>query len=238
MIPIMLRDLAPRLILVALLGLMFYALEPGFHEHGVEAAEVALAEAPQFSFSVANFTGLATIVLLAGFISRDRREGYYRMFFAHPTNPLAFYGLRWALSLLLALLAGGVFLLVGQWVAWGEIRVAPVFLLHALGFALMYGGVLALLSTVLERGSAVATVLIFFFTEFLYFITRSLGADPLPPLVRDLLFFVLPPHAVLNQLFESILAGSLNWAALVFVAGYSAFWLGLAGLVLRLREWP
>lgn len=238
MIPILLRDMAPRLLLVALLGLMFYTLEPGFHEHGIEAAEVALGEAPQLSFSVANFAGLATIVLLAGFVSRDRREGYYRMFFAHPTNPLFFYGVGWMLALLLALVAGAVFLYVGQWAAWGELRVGPAFLLHAFGFAWMYGGLLAFLSLVLVRGSAVVAVLIFFFTEFFYFITRSLGADPLPPLLRDLLFFVLPPHAVLNELYESILMGAVDGVALIFVLGYGAVWLGLAGLLLRLREWP
>jgi hypothetical protein len=39
MIPILLRDLAPRLILVTLAALFFYALEPAFHQHQVPADE-------------------------------------------------------------------------------------------------------------------------------------------------------------------------------------------------------
>lgn len=238
MIPILLRDLAPRLLLLALLGLMFFSLEPGFHLHaGVDEAQARL-ESPQLSFTVANFTGVAMIVLLAGFISADRREGLYRIAFSHPTSPLALYGLRWVLALGVALLAGLVFLVVGQLAAWGEMRIGPEYLLHALAFALVYGGLLAFLSSLLTRGSSVLTLLIFFFTEFWHMAINSLGIQPFTPLGRQMVFFLLPPHAALTSVYEGVLMGAVDWVAVLFTAGYGLLWLALAGLMVRLREWP
>lgn len=238
MIPILLRDLAPRLALVGILALMFFSLEPGFHAHADVGELQTQLESPQLSFTVANLTGAAMIVLLAGFISGDRREGFYRIAFSHPTSPLAFYGLRWVLALALALLVGLLFLLGGQLAAWGELRIGPEYLLHALTFAMVYGGLLAFLSALLARGSSAATLLLFFFTEFWYLAINSLGIQPFTPTGRQLVFFALPPHATLTAVYEGILTGAMDWVAVLFAAGYGLFWLGAAGVLVRVREWP
>ncbi len=239
MISILLRDLAPRLLLVALAGLMFYLLEPGFHQHEIEEVEIgaALLGPLGISATLANLAGLAMLILLAGFVSTDRRRGYYRIFFSHPTHPLAFYGLRWVLALGLALLAAAVFLVVGQLVAWGEFRGGAGGLLLALLSALAYGGLIAFLSVLLPRGDAWVAVILYFLT-FFWLQMLALGAEPFTAPVRQAITFVFPPQTALVDVYEGLLAGQTEWEAAAFVAGYGVFWLGLAGLLLRLREWP
>lgn len=81
----------PRLLLVGLAGFMFYLLEPSFHQHGPVPADMQADLGPRgLAASLSNLAGLSMLVLLGGFISTDRRRGYYRLFFAHPVSPLAF----------------------------------------------------------------------------------------------------------------------------------------------------
>lgn len=238
MIPVLLRDLAPRLLLVALAGVVFYLLEPAFHQHGPVPPEAAAQLGPLgVSGTLANLAGLAMLILLAGFVSADRRHGYYRIFFSHPTRPLAFYALRWALAFLLALLSAGVFLVVGQLAAWGELRGGGSGLLLALLSALVYGGLLAFFSVALPRGDAWTVAFLYLFT-IVWLQALSLGAEPLTAPVRQLLIFLLPPQTALNDVFGALIAGGMNWGAAAFVAGYGLFWLVAAALLLRLREWP
>ncbi|MGI9178942.1 MAG: hypothetical protein ACR2H9_00305, partial [Longimicrobiaceae bacterium] len=89
MIPILLHDMAPRLLLVALAALMFYLIDPAFHQHEIAEGEAAAVLGPLgLSATLANLAGLAMLILLAGFVSTDRRRGFYRIFFSHPTHPL------------------------------------------------------------------------------------------------------------------------------------------------------
>ncbi len=238
MIPILLRDMAPRLLLVALAALMFYLIDPAFHQHEIAEGEAAAVLGPLgLSATLANLAGLAMLILLAGFVSTDRRRGYYRIFFSHPTHPLAFYGLRWGLALGLALLSAAVFLVVGQFAAWGEFRGGLGGLGLALLSALAYGGLMAFLSTLLPRGDAWVAIILFLFT-FFWLQALSLGAEPFPAPLRQALTLLLPPQTALNDVYEGMLAGRAEWGAAAFVAGYGIFWMGAAALLLRLREWP
>jgi hypothetical protein len=238
MIPILLREMAPRLLLVAFAGWMFYLLEPAFHQHGpVDPGVATQLGALGISATLANLAGLAMLILLAGFISNDRRRGYYRIFFSHPTHPLAYYGLRWGLALGLALLAAAAFLFVGQFAAWGEFRGGTSGLLLALLSAIAYGGLIAFLSTVVPRGDAWVAVLLFLFT-FFWLQALALGAEPLTAPVRQLLTFLLPPQTALQDVYEEILVGRVAWDATAFVLGYGVVWLTAAGVLLRMREWP
>jgi hypothetical protein len=242
MIPVLLRDMLPRLLVVALAALMFYLLEPAFHQHDLPTGDV-LAEIPPelgplgISATLANLAGLAMLILLAGFVSHDRRRGYYRIYLSHPVNPLAFYGLRWALALGLATLAAAVFLVVGQIAAWGGIRGGAEGLLLALLSALVYGSLIAFLSVVLPRGDAWVAVIVYFFT-FFWIQVLSVGAEPLIAPLRQAITFVLPPQTALQDIYGAMLAGASAWGAVAFVVGYALFWLVAAGLLLRLREWP
>lgn len=232
----------PRLGVVVLAGLMLYMLEPAFHQHGVPTGD-PLGDLPAelgplgIAATLANLAGLAMLILLAGFVSNDRRRGYYRIYFSHPTHPLAFYGLRWGLAFGVSLLAAAVFLVLGQWAAWGELRGGAAGLGLAALSALVYGGLIAFLSVVLPRGDAWVAVMVYFFSYFWVQIL-AVGAEPLTAPLRQAVTFVLPPQTALQDVYGALLVGATAWGAVAFVIGYALFWLVLAGLILRVKEWP
>jgi hypothetical protein len=239
-IPILLRRMLPRLLLVALVGVAFYFWEPGFHQH---AGEVVPEEFKLdlgylgISATLANYAGVCMLVLLGGFVSGDRRQGYYRMYFSHPTRPIAFYALRWVLGLAVALLAATVFLIVGQWIAWGRFEGGWSGLYLALLAAVGYGGMIAFLSVALPRGDAWVALVLFIFNQFWLGIA-ALGTQPLPPLLSDAVSILLPPQLALNDVYDGLLRSEIVWGASAYVAGYGLFWLLVAGLILKLRDWP
>ena len=238
MIPILLRGMLPRLAMVALLCVAFFFLEPGFHTHDDASAELTLNLGYMgIAASLANLAGLSMLVLLGGFISNDRRQGYYRLYFSHPTRPLAFYALRWGLGLLLAMVAATLFLVLGQLAAWGRFEGGWSGLYLALLAAVAYGGMIAFLSVLLARGDAWVALVLFLFNYFwLYAI--SLGVQPLPPVLNDAVSILLPPQLALNDVYDGLLRFEIDWGASAFAAGYGVFWLLIAGLLLRLRDWP
>lgn len=240
MIPILLRGMLPRLAMVALLCVAFYMLDPGLHQHAGEAVPEEFAlNLGSFGLaaSLSNMAGMAMLVMLGGFISHDRRQGYYRMYFAHPTRPLAFYALRWVLALATVMLACTAWLVVSQLVAWGEFEGGWRGLYLAFLAALATGGMVAFLSVALPRGDTwVALVL----TVFNYFWLQAvaMGAQPLPRLLNDAVSVLLPPQLALSDVYDGLLAGQIAWGASAFAAGYGLFWLLVAGLLLKLRDWP
>lgn len=239
MILVMLRQLRLRLLILAGVAVLFYLGEPGLHQHEAEATSLdELLQPTGISFSGANLAGLSVVVLLAGFIATHRRRGYYRLQFSHPTRPLAFYGLRWLLSVGLALGVAALFLVLAQLAAWGELRVGLGFLAHALAFALMYGGLTAFFSAVLPMGDGAAAAVVYFLTTFWLEITLNLPVSPVPPGLGALVSFLLPPHTAATDVYSAMLMGQVHWAALSFCAGYGLFWLALAAVVVRTREWP
>lgn len=240
MIPVFLRQMLPRMLIVLAAAIGFGMLEGAFHQH--ETGPVPADVAPYFSAvglaaSLANLAGLAVLVLLAGFISADRRRGYHRMYFAHPTRPLSFYGVKWALGVLLAVAAAAAFLVLGQVFAWGEFRGGFSGLFLAVLSAVAYGGLMAFLSAALPRGDAWVAVGVFFVAYFWGQIL-SLGAEPLPPAIRDAVSLILPPQSAMAAVYEGLIRGAIPWSAAGFVAGYGLFWLVLAGLLVKYREWP
>lgn len=240
MIPILLRGMLPRLALVALLCVAFYMMDPGLHQHAGEAVPEELGldlGAFGLAASLSNLAGISMLVMLGGFVSHDRREGYYRMYFAHPTRPLAFYGLRWLLALIAVMVACAAWLVVSQVVAWGQFEGGWRGLYLALLAAIAFGGMIAFLSVALPRGDTwVALVLAVFNYFWLYAI--SLGVRPLPRLLNDAVSVLLPPQLALSDVYDGLLASQVAWGPSAFIAGYGLFWLLIAGLLLKLRDWP
>jgi hypothetical protein len=240
MIPVLLRQLRWRLLAVAVAALLFYLGDEGLHEHVEDnVSDVADLLAPfGISYSITNLATLAMVVLLAGFISADRRRGYYRLAFSHPTRPLALYGLRWFMALALSMGAAALFWLLAQLAGWGQIVVGPSFLLHALTLTVVYGGVTAFLSAILPRGDGFVAVVLFFATEFWLSLVQEWPTPPFTPAIRAAIAFVLPPHTAASTVYQSLLTGSMAWGALAFTLGYGLFWLVVAGVLVRVREWP
>lgn len=239
MIVVMLRQLRWRLLALVAAAWLFYLGDPGLHRHGPEPTSVEELLAPTgISFSAANLAGLGAVVLLAGFIAGHRRRGYYRLQFSHPTRPLAFYGLRWGISVVLAVAMAALFFFVGQIAAWGAVRVGGGFLLHAVLFAVMYGGLAAFFSAALPAGDAVAAMVVYFITVFWLEVTVNWPISPVSPGVSRVVSFVLPPHTAATDVYSGLLLGQVDWAAALFCLGYGVFWLIVAGLLVRTREWP
>lgn len=238
MIPVLLRGLMPRMALVALLCVAFFFLEPGFHAHAGASEEFTLDLGYLgIAASLANLAGLSMLVLLGGFVSNDRRQGYYRMYFAHPTRPIAFYGMRWLLGLLLAMAAATAFLVIGQLAAWGQFEGGWRGLYLALLAAIAYGGMIAFLSVALTRGDAWVALVLFLFNYF-WLYAVSLGVQPLPRRVNDVISILLPPQLALSDVYDGLMRSEIVWGASAFAAGYGLFWLLMAALLLRLRDWP
>jgi hypothetical protein len=61
---------------------------------------------------------------------------------------------------------------------------------------------------------------------------------PLPRLLNDAVSILLPPQLALSDVYDGLLRGEIVWGASAFAAGYGVFWLLMAGLLLRLRDWP
>lgn len=239
MIPILLRQLRWRIAALALACFLFYMGDPALHEHPAESpGDVAdLLEPFGISFTIANVATLGMVVMLAGFIATDRRRGYYRLAFSHPTRPLAFYGLRWVLSLAVAMLAAAFFWLFAQLAAWGEIRVGPSFLLQGLLLAVVYGGITAFFSALVPRGDGFLAVTLFFLTDF-WLRLQTIPVLPFTPGIRAAISFILPPHSAVSDVYAALLSGSTAWGAAAYALGYGLFWLVLAGLLVKYREWP
>lgn len=239
MIPVLLRQLRWRLLALVFAAWVFYLIEPGLHMHDAEPTSVDEVLQPTgISFSAANLAALGAVVLLTGFIAADRRHGYYRIHFSHPTRPLALYGLRWAMGVALAVASAAAFFVLAQGAAWGEMRVHAGFLLHAAALAVVYAGVTAFFSAALPKGDGAAAVGLYFVTSFWLEVTTQWPISPVADGVRRVVSFVLPPHSAASDVYSAMLLGQVNGAALAFCAGYGLFWLGVAGLLVQLREWP
>jgi hypothetical protein len=235
-IPVILRDWRWRLLLVALVGFLLFLSELSVQREAVvsggELGPVGLG-AP-----AAYLAGVSMIVLLAGFVSADRREGYARLLFAHPVHPLALYGLRLAVAYVLSLGAATALFLLLQLYLWGEVRGGASALLLPALTALVYGGLMTFLSAALRSGDAMVALL-FFLPTLLPPSLLEILAGVVGRTAGQVLLLVLPPQTTaLTDVYQGLITGGVAWGAVAFVAGYAAFWLIAGGLLIRLREMP
>jgi len=236
MIAVVLHDMRWRLALLLPIGILLYALEPGFHQHDeLDLGAVALGPLG-VSATLAYLAGLSMIVLTAGVVSRDRRLGYSKIFFSHPTSPTRYYALRWGIAYLAAFLAAVAFLVIGQVVAWGGVLGGWMGLTLPAATALIYGGLVGFFSSVLPKGDAWVAFLLFLPTFFPQILTLGLAGTS--PAVRQAILLLLPPQGALQRVWEGLLVGSFDWGALAFSLSYGAVFLVAAVVILRLREWP
>lgn len=235
MIALMFRTLRWRFLVLALLAVAIFFLEPGFHQHE-EFDSTAVALGPVgISASLSYFAGLAMIILFAGTVSTDRREGYTRLLFAHSTSPLAYYGLRWVLAYAIAVGGALAFLVFGQLIAWGEFLGGWQGMLLPLLSALIYGGLIAFLSTLLPRSDGWIAFLLFLPTLLPQLL--NLALQNLAPALRQTIVILLPPQTALQDIWEGLLLESIDWGAVLFAAAYGTALLIAASMILRLREW-
>ncbi len=246
LLPPTLRDLAPRLlglIAFAALFLVSGALARTFligPEGRVEIGGLLRSGGYPLAsgllllgWLLGRFPVIAVLVLAAGLFSRDRAEGWARLYYARPVAPLAIYGLRLLLVAALAFALSAVvmpafdLLMLGRWAGWATLVLA------AANIA-VYGGLTALLS-VWTRADAWITLLLALAALVWNAVLRA--GIAVPPGPRELITFVLPPQGAILQLESAF--GSLEpipWTAFWYTLGYGAVALALAWLSLRRRE--
>jgi acetyl-CoA acetyltransferase len=128
--------------------------------------------------------------------------------------------------------------MLGQLVAWGEVRVGLQFTAQAFTFAVIYAGIAAFFSALLDKGDLPATVAVFFVAAFWIEAVQGWEDQPLTPGLRRLVTFMLPPHTAATEVYNGLISGSVAWGAAAHALGYGLFWLVLAGLLVKYREWP
>ena len=134
-------------------------------------------------------------------------------------------------------MATTVFLVLGQWIAWGHFEGGWSGLYLAFLAALGYGGMIAFLSVVLPRGDAWVALVLFLFNYF-WLQAVAMGVQAMPQLLNDAVSLLLPPQLALSDVYDALLRSEIAWGASAYVAGYGVFWLLVAGLLLKLRDWP
>lgn len=177
---------------------------------------------------------VATLVMLAGVVSHDRAEGYARVYGVRPASPRRIYAVRAALLCAVAFAVSAVLMPVFDLIMLGTWAGPATFVL-ILAYVLVYGGMVALLS-VWTRGDAWIALLLALLA-LVWDALRRADALMIPPGLRDLVTFVLPPQAAFLALEGAF--GTLQpipWDAFAYVAGYGAvLWL-LAAVSVGWRE--
>ncbi|HWV58007.1 MAG TPA: hypothetical protein VNZ57_11210 [Longimicrobiales bacterium] len=177
---------------------------------------------------------IATVVLLAGLFSHDRSASYARLYAVRPTSLLGVYAIRFAAlagaAFLLSAVLMPVFdlLLLGTWAG-------PATLVLILAYVLAYGGLMALFSV--WTGVDVWLTVFLAIFAIVWNALDVAGVLVVPPGMRDVISFVLPPQAALLRLEEAF-AGiePIPWDAFLHVAGYGIVMLTLAALSFARRE--
>lgn len=184
---------------------------------------------------VGRFPLIATLVLFAGFFSRDRETGMARLYLARPISPLAVWGIRYVTLAAAAFLSSAVVLPLFDLVLLGEWAGSASFVLAG-AWIIAYAGLVALLS-VWTRGDAWIALLLGV-AAMTWDALR--GADMLallPAGGRQFVSLILPPHGALFALESAF--GSIEpvpWNALMDVSIYGFTLTLVAALLVRVRE--
>jgi hypothetical protein len=104
--------------------------------------------------------------------------------------------------------------------------------------ALIYGGLMTVLSAALRSGDAMVALL-FFLPTLLPPSLLEILAGVIGRTAGQVLLLVLPPQTTaLTDVYQGLLTGSVAPGAVAFVVGYAAVWLIAGGLLVQLREMP
>jgi hypothetical protein len=248
MIALTLRMMSRRLVLLGAFVVAFLVaavgarLLTGSHEGHVELDRIfEVGGAPLASaflllgWVIGRFPLIAVLVLTAGVFSRDRSEGWARLYYTRPISPLVFYARRFGLLMLLAFAWSALLMpafdaiLLGSWAG-------PTTLVLIAAYVLAYGSLAALLSVWTRHDAWVALLL-----AILAIVWHGLRAGGVlvgtPPGTAEVISVVLPPHGALFAI-ETAFAEmrAVPTDALVYVALYSMLMLVLAGISLVRRD--
>jgi hypothetical protein len=181
------------------------------------------------------FPLIAVLVLVAGLFSADREAGYARLYAVRPVSFLRVYGLRFLALLIIAFLMSAILLplfdviMLGNWAG-------PATLVLVACYVVLYGSLAAFLSVFIKGEGWVALAL--GVTAMIWdALRRGNALAQAPPLVREVVSFILPPQGPLFRI-ETAFAElePIPWAAVGYVLGYSLVLLIAAAVFLVDRE--
>lgn len=181
------------------------------------------------------FPLIAALVLMAGVYSDTRQTGLARLLEVRRLSPLHTFALRIGVALVLAFATSAIILPLFDLVMLGRFPGHQLFAL-ALGYVLVFGAFTALLST-FARADAWIALFLGIVAMIWHALLRAEVLVTAPPLMREAVTVLLPPHGALLQL-EQAFAGDLAipWFALAYAGIYAALALVLAGVVAVRRE--
>lgn len=181
------------------------------------------------------FPLIAAVVLMAGVFSETRQNGLARLLEVRRLSPLHTFALRVLVALVLAAAASFIVLPAFDLIMLGHLPGYQLFAL-GIGYVLVFGAFTALLSTFV-RGDAWIAVFIGIVAMIWQALLRAEVLATAPPLMREAVTVLLPPHGALLQL-EQAFAGdtAVPWFALLYTAIYAALALVIAGVIASKRE--
>ena len=175
---------------------------------------------------------IAALVLTSGIISRDREQRYLRIYSVRPGSRIALYAQRFivmaAAAFVLSVLLLPVFdvLMLGKWAGPGT-------LLLIYSYVIVYASLTTLLSVWLRADAWIALAL-----GLAAMIWNAMGrADILqhaPPVIRELVTFILPPQGALFAIEQAYGAEQpIPMAPVLYVTAYAIVALSAAAVFLR-----
>lgn len=243
-----LRDARPRMLGLMAFGLVFLlsatgaaAFFKGPHGQVAMGEMMVVGGYPMtaalllLGWLIGRFPLIAILVLTAGLFSRDRAEGYARLFYARPVRPLALYGLRLLALAVVAFALSAVLLPCFDLIMLGTWAGPATFVLIGANIV-VYGSLNALLS-VWTRADAWITLFLAVVALAWHALLRGVPHLGVPAGPRTVVTALLPPQGALFALENAF--GSLHpipWGAVGHACAWGAIMLLLAGASLRFRE--
>jgi len=188
-----------------------------------------------FGWIVGRVPLIATLVLLAGFFSRDRASGTARVLAARPVSLVAVYGARFLALVLAAFLFSALvlplfnILLLGRWAGASTLVLVAAYIIA-------YAGLVALLS-VFTRADAWIALLLAILALAWNALRRAGMLDAIPAGGRQFVSMILPPHGSLLAIENAFgQVSAMPWNAFLDVCIYGLTMAILAVLALARRE--
>jgi len=175
---------------------------------------------------------IAALVLTSGIISRDRQQGYLRIYSVRPGSRIGLYAQRFAVmagcAFILSALLLPLFdvLMLGKWAGAGT-------LLLIYSHVIVYASLTTLLSVWLRHDAWIALGL--GITAMVWHAMARAGIlDTAPPIIRELITFVLPPQGALFAIEQAYGAEQpIPAAAVLYATAYAIVALIAAAVFLR-----
>ncbi len=204
---------------------------------GTDWAEGALGQQRSgqiFDQLLGTLAWLGSILSVRGIVSADRRQGYYRYYFAKPIGLHRFYLQSWALTGI------GLAVLAALLAAAFSVLARPVPVAGAAAAALLVwwavGGLGFLLSTLTDIDGLLLMLLsVVALAATEYARARRFALEEALPWL-EAARYLLPPIEPLREAREALVGGeSLEPASLVWILGFGLLCLAAGALVLRRR---